>query len=67
MKKETMVSALVALMLAMVADAAKDDSYYSNGITNPNIKESMYWHAPYNVLEDLSQFKKLYVKHHACV
>ena len=54
-------------MLASAVLAAKDDSYYSNGITNPNIKEKMYWHAPYNVLQDLSEFKKLYVKHHSCV
>jgi hypothetical protein len=67
MKTETMISALVALMLASAAYAAKDDSYYSDGVTNPNVKERMYWHAPYNVLQDLSQFKKLYVKHHACV
>jgi hypothetical protein len=67
MKTETMISALVALMLASAAYAAKDDSYYSDGVTNPNVEERMYWHAPYNVLQDLSQFKKLYVKHHACV
>lgn len=62
-----MISAHVALMLASAVLAVKDDSYYRNGVTNPNVDERMYWHAPYNVLEDLTKFKKLYVKHHACV
>jgi hypothetical protein len=67
MKTETMTSVLVSLMLASAASAAKDDSYYRNGVTNPNVEERMYWHEPYNVLQDLSKFKKLYVKMHACV
>jgi hypothetical protein len=53
-------------LLAAVVTANKDDTYYANGVTNPNIKESMYWHQGYNVLQDLSQFDKLYVTYHSC-
>ena len=46
--------------------ANKDESYYVNGITNPNVREKMYWKEGYNVLQDLDQFAALYVTYHNC-
>jgi hypothetical protein len=54
------------LLLAALVTANKDDAYYANGVTNPNTAEPMYWHQGYNVLQDLSQFDKLYVTYHNC-
>lgn len=56
----------LAAALASHATANKDDTYYNNGVTNPNVEEKMYWHEGRNVLEDLSQFDKLYVTYHSC-
>jgi hypothetical protein len=56
-----------AVLWTPVVEASKDSySYYANGITNPNIKEKMYWREGYNVLEDLDQFAALYVTYHSC-
>jgi hypothetical protein len=70
------LTALILLLLSYddtvvlwtpVVEASKDSySYYANGITNPNIKEKMYWREGYNVLEDLDQFAALYVTYHSC-
>ena len=46
--------------------AYKDDSYYMAGSGNPNTHEKMYWKDADNVLQDLSQFKSLYVQFHNC-
>ena len=62
-----MIRPLVLLVvLSTAALGAKDNAYYPNGITNPNIKRQMYWHDASNVLTDLSQFSELYVQFHAC-
>jgi len=58
---------LLALAALSLVSANKDDAYYAGGITNPNVdEEKMYWHEGRNVLEDLSQFQKLYVSYHNC-
>ncbi|CAB9525858.1 expressed unknown protein [Seminavis robusta] len=57
---------LAPLLLAALAHANKDSTYYNNGVTNPNVEQAMYWHEGWNVLEDLSQFDKLYVTYHHC-
>jgi hypothetical protein len=54
------------LLLAALVAGNKDDTYYAHGVTNPNTAEPMYWHQGYNVLQDLSQFDKLYVTYHNC-
>lgn len=59
--------ALLGLALIVSAvGAEKDGSYYAAGVTNPNIDKEMYWREPYNILEDLDQFSKLYVRFHSC-
>jgi hypothetical protein len=50
----------------VVVTANKDESYYANGITNPNVRQKMYWKEGYNVLQDLDQFAALYVTYHNC-
>jgi hypothetical protein len=57
---------LVLLAILNQAVGTKDDSYYPNGVTNPNVRRSMYWHDAHNVIEDLSQFAALYVQFHSC-
>lgn len=64
MKFATASALLVAGLGSVTAN--KDDSYYANGVTNPNINEKMYWKEGYNVLEDLDQFDALYITYHSC-
>ena len=67
MKFATSTLALLLAALASTASANKEDTYYANGVVNPNIEEQkMYWHEGRNVLEDLDQFDKLYVSYHSC-
>ena len=73
MKFATATSTLLASSLIVVlattsgVSANRDDTYYTNGVTNPNVElQKMYWHEGRNVLEDLSQFDKLYVSYHSC-
>lgn len=48
-------------------DANRDDTYYAEGVVNPNTAHNaMYWKEPSNVLQDLDQFDKLYVQYHEC-
>jgi hypothetical protein len=58
---------LSAAALATVVYSDKDTSFYYDGFTNPNIENEMYWKDSVNVLQDLSQFSALYIKHHGCV
>lgn len=61
------VVVLVSLaVLATHAAAEKDSSYYPADVSNPNVEDRMYWKDSQNVLEDLDQFSKLYVKYHTC-
>ena len=58
---------LAVAALTTTASSNRDDTYYTNGITNPNVEQQkMYWHEGRNVLEDLDQFDKLYVTYHSC-
>jgi hypothetical protein len=57
---------LLLASLAAVVVAYKDTSYYPAGTSNPNVDTKMYWRDAINVLEDLDQFSKLYVKYHTC-
>lgn len=63
-------SVLLSLLLTWIViptiHAEKDDSYYRRGVTNPNTRKEMYWKEPYNVLQDLDQFDKLYIQIHSC-
>ena len=58
---------LSAAALATVVYSDKDTNFYHDGFTNPNIENEMYWKDSVNVLQDLSQFSALYIKHHGCV
>jgi hypothetical protein len=58
---------LSAAALATVVYSDKDTNFYNAGFTNPNIENEMYWKDSINVLQDLSQFSALYIKHHGCV
>jgi hypothetical protein len=58
---------LSAAALATVVYSDKDTSIYYDGFTNPNTESEMYWKDSVNVLQDLSQFSALYIKHHGCV
>jgi hypothetical protein len=58
---------LVALLLLAVTDAEKDSDYYLPGFSNPNAANEMYWKDSINVLQDLDQFRALYVTYHGCV
>jgi hypothetical protein len=58
---------LSAAGLATVVYSDKDTNFYHDGFTNPNIENEMYWKDSVNVLQDLSQFSALYIKHHGCV
>lgn len=59
---------LVALLSVFsVALAAKDSDYYPPGMTNPNVKQEMYWKDAVNVLQDLDQFESLHILYHGCV
>ena len=40
----------------------RDSNYYATG----GVQNSMYWRDSTNVLDDLSQFSKLYVQFHNC-
>jgi hypothetical protein len=57
---------LAVCSLTKVVQAAKDDSYYPGGISNPNVKQKMYWHDAHNVLQDLSLFQELRIQFHSC-
>ena len=57
---------LVSTLLVALAAAAKDVAYYENGIESPNEEEKMFWGDGLGVLEDLDQFKKLYITYHSC-
>jgi hypothetical protein len=60
------VAAVLAASTALV-NANKDETYYANGVVNPNIADQkMFWKEGYNVLEDLSEFDALYVTYHSC-
>uniref|UniRef100_A0A6U2XC16 Uncharacterized protein n=1 Tax=Entomoneis paludosa TaxID=265537 RepID=A0A6U2XC16_9STRA len=60
------VPALLLLLLCGSTLAAKDNTYYPPGKSNPNVKDTMYWHDSLDVIQDLSQFYKLYVKFENC-
>jgi hypothetical protein len=63
----TMKNILLSVSILPVAcRASKDNTYYSDGIANPNIDNPYYWRDSMNVLQDLSQFSKLYVQYHGC-
>lgn len=68
MKFTSAITVLLAAACSSLpfASASKDDSYYPNGVTNPNVNDKMYWKEPYNVLEDIDQFDALYVTFHSC-
>lgn len=52
--------------VAVSVYADKDSSYYPPGMYNSNVEEKMYWKEGINVLQDLSQFDKLYVQFYSC-
>jgi hypothetical protein len=59
---------LVTLVSVLsVALAAKDSDYYPPGMTNPNVKQEMYWKDAVNVLQDLDLFESLHIVYHGCV
>ena len=55
------------LLAASTAWASKDSDYYFPGFSNPLTRHKMYWKDSINVLQDLDQFKALYIKYHHCV
>eukprot|EP00523_Entomoneis_sp_CCMP467_P008395 CAMPEP_0168732362 /NCGR_PEP_ID=MMETSP0724-20121128/7733_1 /TAXON_ID=265536 /ORGANISM="Amphiprora sp., Strain CCMP467" /LENGTH=810 /DNA_ID=CAMNT_0008779381 /DNA_START=161 /DNA_END=2593 /DNA_ORIENTATION=+ len=57
---------LLVLLLGGSAWANKDNTYYPPGKSNPNVNDRMYWQDSLDVLQDLSQFYKLYVKFENC-
>jgi hypothetical protein len=58
---------LVLLLLgtSVVTQAVKDSAWH-NGIETPNVALPMYWGDTPNILEDIGNFTKLYVKYHSC-
>jgi hypothetical protein len=63
----TTISGLVFLASSCsIALASKASTLYPNGVTNPNVDNAMYWEDSKNVLQDLSQFDKLYVQYNGC-
>ncbi|GKY98947.1 hypothetical protein MPSEU_000850500 [Mayamaea pseudoterrestris] len=58
------VFVLVAILKSALGN--KDDTYYPNGVVNPNVRRNMYWNDASNVLQDIDQFAELYVQFHSC-
>lgn len=65
---KTISESVLLASLCSIALASKDSTstLYPNGVTNPNVDNAMYWEDSKNVLQDLSQFDKLYVQYHGC-
>jgi hypothetical protein len=63
---KTISGSVLLASLSSIALASKDSTVYPKGFTNPNVDNAMYWADSKNVLEDLSQFDKLYVQYHGC-
>jgi hypothetical protein len=63
---KTISGSVLLASLCSVVLASKDSTIYPNGFTNPNVNKPMYWQDSQNVLQDLSQFDKLYVQYHGC-
>jgi hypothetical protein len=60
------VLTVVAIVLS-VSLADKDSDYYPPGVSNPNVRQKMYWNDAVNVLQDLDQFESLHILYHGCV
>ena len=60
------IAFVVLAVVAALAYADKDTDYYPTGVSNPNVERKMYWKKAINVLQDISQFDKLYVQYHTC-
>ena len=62
MKALSFVAAVLPISLA-----EKDSDYYPPGVSNPNMRQKMYWKDAVNVLQDLDQFESLHILYHGCV
>lgn len=62
MKALSFVAAVLPIVLA-----EKDSDYYPPGVSNPNVRQKMYWKDAVNVLQDLDQFESLHILYHGCV
>jgi len=56
---------LYYLTTTITIKAERDTNFYGS-FNNPNLNYSHYWSSSANVLEDLSQFDKLYVQFESC-
>jgi len=61
-----MMKTILFASLAATVLADKDSGYYPEGFSNPNVDNKMYWKEPFNVMDDLQQFSKLYVTFNNC-
>mmetsp|Transcript_28493 Transcript_28493/g.37282 ORF Transcript_28493/g.37282 Transcript_28493/m.37282 type:complete len:288 (-) Transcript_28493:80-943(-) len=62
------LSSLMLIIVALARDVAADKcTNHYPGFEDPNCNYKMYWADAVNVLQDLSKFKALYIKYHACV
>ena len=61
-------SCVLATLLssASLVAADKDTHYFTNGKSNPNERYSHYYREGLNVVQDLADFDKLYVKFQNC-
>jgi len=53
-------------LVALPSGFAERDSNVYGSYSNPNAVYNHYWAKPQNVYQDLSSFKKIYVKYHHC-
>eukprot|EP00590_Aulacoseira_subarctica_P001636 CAMPEP_0172421330 /NCGR_PEP_ID=MMETSP1064-20121228/7579_1 /TAXON_ID=202472 /ORGANISM="Aulacoseira subarctica , Strain CCAP 1002/5" /LENGTH=418 /DNA_ID=CAMNT_0013161669 /DNA_START=68 /DNA_END=1324 /DNA_ORIENTATION=- len=67
---KTLLLASIFTSLARLSSSGNSPSNRDNNsygsYTNPNVAYSHYWADANNVLQDLSSFKKLYVRYHGC-
>jgi hypothetical protein len=58
-------SSIVPFANSNSSPSNRDPNTYGS-FSNPNVAYSHYWANANNVLQDLSSFRKLYVKYHGC-
>lgn len=70
MKSLLLISSIITSLVLPFAhsgsSASNRDPNAYGAYSNPNVAYSHYWADANNVLQDLSSFRKLYVKYHGC-
>lgn len=61
------LSLLVTVASIKTVRSIRDNTYFRDGQTNPNLANKMYYRDPHLVADDLDRFHTLYIRFETCV